>query len=266
MRISMKHSILGFLLAMSSLVFAAEVSPSQIGIMVMHGKSGMPTKFVSEFASYMESKGYIVANLEMPWSKDRQYDVSVDEARKEIETTLQKLRDKGALKVFISGHSQGGLAALTFGGKQKVDGIIAIAPGGNVSNKIVQENLGSDVARAQELLLEGKGDKRETFYDYEGHKGKFAVTTSAKNYASWFDPEGAMNQRKAILAINPDIPVFYIVPTDDMKPLLRVKQIMFDLLPKNPNTVLYEPNANHTGAPNESKKAVSEWMEAIVKL
>jgi predicted N-acetyltransferase YhbS len=34
----------------------------------MHGKGGSPTKYVSDLASSLKDEGYLVANLEMPWS------------------------------------------------------------------------------------------------------------------------------------------------------------------------------------------------------
>lgn len=74
MHSAIKHCIVGFLLIMGLLLFTTEVIPSQIGIMVMHGKGGMP------------------------WSKERHYDVSVDEARKEIKPHFKSCVTKGRSK------------------------------------------------------------------------------------------------------------------------------------------------------------------------
>jgi triacylglycerol esterase/lipase EstA (alpha/beta hydrolase family) len=90
----------------------AKAPSSAIGVVVMHGKGGSPAGRVSTLASSLERKGYLVANLEMPWSARREYDVGVDVAESEIEAALASLRAKGANKVFVAGHSQGGLFAL----------------------------------------------------------------------------------------------------------------------------------------------------------
>ena len=50
-------------------------------------------------------------------------------------------------------HGKGGLFALYFGGKQLVDGIIAIAPGGDVSNTVFREKLGASVDLARTAPL-----------------------------------------------------------------------------------------------------------------
>jgi len=139
------------------LTVAAETAPSKIGIVIMHGKGGSPTKHVTELASSLEQKGYLVANLEMPWSGKREYDINVSAAVKEVESALDTLRSKGAQKLFVAGLSQGGLFAIYFGGKQAVDGIIAIAPGGNVGNPTYREKLGESVDLARKLITGGEG-------------------------------------------------------------------------------------------------------------
>lgn len=99
----------------------------------------------------------------MPWSGRRAHDVSVSVAEKEVEAALDVLRSKGAKKLFVAGHSQGGLFALYFGTKHIVDGIIAIAPGGNVSNPVILEKLGASVELARTLIAGEKAMKRQNF-------------------------------------------------------------------------------------------------------
>lgn len=250
--------LLVLLMAIPSLL-AEQIVPSKIGIIVMHGKGGMPSKHVLEMATALEAKGYLVANIEMPWSKNRDYDVDVESAYKEIELALNGLRSKGAQKLFIAGHSQGGLFALSSGSRVMSDGIIAIAPGGNVGNALYKEKLGDVISDAQKLVEQGRGNEKTTLFDFEGAKGRYAIATTPRVYLSWFDPDGAMNQEKAIKKINPDIPILFIAPTADYPGLLKVKQMMFDALPKNPKTKLYEPSANHIGAPSASIEEIMQW-------
>ena len=72
-----------------------------------------------------------------------------------------------------------------------------------------------------------------------------------------------MNQTKAAKGMNPAVPVLYIGPTNDYPGLLRIKQTMFDALPKNPRTKLYEPNSNHLNAPSASIKEIVEWTTTV---
>jgi pimeloyl-ACP methyl ester carboxylesterase len=244
----------------------AQTPSSGIGIVIMHGKGGSPAKHVADLASSLEGKGYLVANLEMPWSGRRAYDASVSVAEKEVEAALDALRGKGAKKLFVVGHSQGGLFALYFGTKHIVDGIIAIAPGGNVSSPAFLEKLGASVELARTLIAVAKGEEKTKFYDYEGTRGIFAVTTTPSIYLSWFDPGGAMNQTMAVKTMNPRVPVLYIGPTGDYPGLLKVKQSMFDSLPRNPLTKLYEPDSSHLNAPSASLDEIVRWTTGVANM
>jgi pimeloyl-ACP methyl ester carboxylesterase len=241
----------------------AETSSQNIGIVVMHGKGGSPTKFVSELASSLASQGYLVANLEMPWSGKRDYDVSVAAAEQEVESALSSLRERGAKKLFVAGHSQGGLFTLYFGNKHVVNGVVAIAPGGNVASQLFRDKLGDSVAQAKKLVAEGRGDEKAGLSDFESSKGAYPVVSPPAAYLTWFDPDGAMNQMKAVRNISPAVPVLFIVPTNDYPGLRRIKQEMFDALPKNPQTKLYEPGASHIQAPSASVSEIVEWTRSV---
>ena len=245
--------------------FAAnDAAPAlKIGIVIMHGKGGTPTRNVAELASALEAKGYLVANLDMPWSARREYDTSVSAAEAEVEAALATLRSKGASRVFVTGHSQGGLFTLYFANKHVVDGIIAIAPSGNVGGNVFQEKLGATVADARKMIAEGKGNEKARFSDYEGSKGLTPVTTTAALYFDWFNPDGSMNQVAATKNVNPRIPVLFIAPKADYPGLIKLKQEMFNALPANPLTVLYEPDATHVGAPSASIAEIIRWTTDI---
>ena len=241
----------------------AQTPAPKIGIVIMHGKGGSPTKYVGELAQALEGKGYLVANLEMPWSGKRDYDAGVAAADQEVETALAAMRGKGAQKVFVAGHSQGGLFALHFGDAHVVDGIIAIAPGGNVASPLVRNKLGDSVAQARQLIAAGKGEEKTRLQDFEFSKGTYPIVTTPKLYLDWFDPSGAMNEVKAAKTMNPATPVLYVAPTQDYPGLRRIKQLMFGSLPANPLTKLYEPDASHVEAPTASIDEIVAWTSAV---
>ncbi|MEW6409731.1 MAG: alpha/beta fold hydrolase [Nitrospirota bacterium] len=243
----------------------AAQSPSPgIGIVIMHGKGGSSTKYVSDLASSLEEKGYLVANLEMPWSGRREYDVNVDAATKEVQSALDTLRSRGAKKLFVVGHSLGALFALYYAGKHLVDGVIAIAPGGSVSTPIYREKLGESVELARSLVTEGKANEKTRFTDYEGARGTYPVTTTPVAYLSWFDPDGAMSLIRVVKAMNPKIPVLYVAPKGDYPILLKAKQLIFSSLPAHPLTKLYEPDSTHLDAPSTSRDEILRWTTEVV--
>ena len=236
---------------------------NHIGIVLMHGKGGSPGRHVSGLASQLQEQGFLVANLEMPWSGRRAYDVPVAAAEQEVETALGALRAQGATKLFVAGHSQGGLFALHFGNAHRVDGVVAIAPGGNVGSALFREKLADDLAKAQQLIAAGKGQEKASLADFEGSKGAYPVSSAPADYVSWFEPDGAMNQLLAVQNFNPQIPVLFIAPLHDYAGLLKVKQQMFDALPKNPLSRLYEPDSSHLDAPSASSSEIAAWCKLV---
>jgi len=250
-------------------IFAAppaisQAGDSKVGIVVMHGKSGSPARLVSELASALDRDGILVANLEMPWSGRRQYDVNVSAAEAEVDAALSSLRSKGAQKLFVAGHSQGGVFALYYGSKHPVNGIIAIAPGGDPDSPVFRDRLGSTVALARKLVADGKGEEKAELSDFEGSRGLFTVNAAPSVYLTWFEPDGAMNQLRAMRSIDRTIPVLYIVPTNDYPGLLQLKNL-FGYLPRNPHTRLYEPRASHREAPSASSREIAAWTAAVAK-
>jgi pimeloyl-ACP methyl ester carboxylesterase len=199
----------------------------------------------------------------MPWSARRNYPGPVAVAEQELAAALKAMRDKGAQKLFIAGHSFGGLFAMHFAGRQDVDGVIAMAPGGNVGNRIFREKLGDSVERARQLVAAQKGNEPARLSDYEGSRGLYPITTIPAAYLSWYEPDGAMNQSRIVKAVKAQIPVLYIVPQNDYPGLLSVKQRMFDALPAHAHTRLYEPDANHLGAPAAARDEIVRWIMQV---
>lgn len=251
------------LLLLTTALLVGAPALAQTGIVIMHGKGGSPDRLVSDLAAGLAGKGMLVANLEMPWSGKRHYDKDVAAAEQEVTAALAGLRSKGAKKLFVAGHSQGAVFALHYASKHPLDGLIIIAPGGNVATNFYQQQVGASVSRARSLVASGKGDERGAFDEYEGGKGNWTVNTTAAIYLTWFDPDGAMNQEKSSRALPQSLPVLHVAPNSDYPALLRAKQAMFAALPKNPLTRLYEPDADHRGAPRASIDEIVRWTNEV---
>ena len=251
--------------ALTTALFATPVSAQQaptIGIVVMHGKGGGPGGLVKPLADGLEARGFRVANLQMPWSRDRKYDVDVAAAVSEVNAAVSDLRSKGAVKVFVAGHSQGAVFALHYATREKIDGLIIIAPGGDVASSFFRQQVGRSVSRAKDQIAAGKGGETGDYDESEGGKNWTVRTTSAI-YFSWFDPDGAMNQLKSSAALPKTLPVLHVAPTSDYPALLRTKQEMFSALPDHPLKRLHEPNSDHRNAPRDALDGITAWIGEI---
>jgi hypothetical protein len=57
--------------------------------------------------------------------------------------------------------------------------------------------------------------------------------------------------------------VLFIAPKNDYPALQRIKQMMFDALPKNALTRMYEPQSSHLDAPSASLDEIVRWTGEV---
>ncbi len=255
--------LLLFAAVLSGISLPGRAQTPLMGIVIMHGKGGLPSGLVKPLADGLQNRGYRVASLEMPWSGQRHYNKDVAAAEQEVTAALDDLRSKGATKLFVAGHSQGAVFALHYAGRHPLDGLVIIAPGGDVSTRFYRQQVGASVARARSLVASGKGNERGEFDEFEGGRGNWAVNTTAAIYLTWFDPDGAMNQEKSSRALPKSLPVLHVAPASDYPALLRAKQSMFNALPDHPLKKLHEPNADHRSAPAASVDEIARWIAEV---
>jgi pimeloyl-ACP methyl ester carboxylesterase len=169
-----------------------------------------------------------------------------------VSASIKALRQSGASRIFLAGHSQGAVFAIHYATKHPLDGLVLIAAGGSVATPFYRKQIGASVDRARQLVAEGKGKVPGEFEEFEGGKGHWNVRTTAETYLSWFDAGGAMNLMKSAAALPKNLPVLQVTPTGDYPALLRAKQELFDALPAHPLKRLHEPVSNHRNAPRDA--------------
>lgn len=233
-----------------------------IGVITLHGKGGGPGGLIKPLADGLAAKGFSVMNLDMTWSNKRRYDKDVNSAIEEVRAAAEQLRGKGAKAVFVAGHSQGAVFAIHYATRHKVDGLVIIAPGGDVSTSFYRQQVAADVSKAREMVNAGKGGEVGEFDEVEGNQ-RWTVRTTAATYLEWFDPEGAMNQLKSSAALPRTLPVLHVAPRSDYPSLLRAKQEMFSALPDHPLRRLHEPSSNHRNAPRDSVDEIAGWITEV---
>ena len=100
----------------------------------------------------------------MPWAKNRIYDASFEEAMAEIDRHVDALRQKGATLVVVAGQSLGANAALGYAAsRERVGGIIALAPAYNPELQAFARRMGAEVRRARAMVADGKGKRSRPF-------------------------------------------------------------------------------------------------------
>lgn len=239
--------------------FAAD---KDVGIVLLHGKwDRQPTNVVG-LARQLEAQGFQVATPTMPWSGNREYDVSYPRALDEVASAAKSLRDNGAKYVVIGGLSFGANAALAYAGNGKaVDALFLLSPGHTPYAGRMRAAVEGSVTKATEMIKSGAGSDRAWFADLNQGQTK-QVRVSAESYFSYFDPEGFAAMPKMAAAIPNPIPVFLAVGSTD--PMSAVaEETIFARSPKHPKSVFTVVGADHIGLATVISPALIAWLKSL---
>lgn len=234
----------------------------KVGLVYMHGKLVNPPVH-QDFLRLLESKGFLVSTPEMPWSKSRVYDKPYAEALNEIDAAVTALRNQGAKRVIVGGHSMGGNAALYYGTERKVDGLLLLAPAHIPQSDLFRNAFAESVARAKGQAASGKGEERASFDDMElSGGGSYTVKTSAVAYLSYFDPESAANMECTVVKLAPGIPLLMVVSSNENPDIRAIEDRIYPAIAGNKKK-LVEVSAPHRQVPTAAQDDVANWLDTF---
>ena len=237
--------LFGLVAALASQI--ASAAGEDLGVVLLHGKGGSPTGYIRELASALQAKGYLVSTPTMPWAKNRIYDASFEEAMAEIDREVDALHQKGAKLVVVGGQSLGANAALGYAAsRDRIGGIIALAPAHNPESPAFARRLGSDLQRAKAMVAAGKGKEKQGFSDLNQGQS-LQVTATAEVYVSWFDPDGLAVMPRSAASIKNAHPLLFVVGSGDRS--APPKDYIFDKAPAHPKSKYATLTADHFTAP-----------------
>ena len=239
----------------------APAAGNDLGAVLLHGKGGSPSGYIYELASALQSKGYLVSTPTMPWSQNRIYDASFEEAMHEIDQEIDSLRQKGAKFVVLAGHSLGANVALGYGSlRGSVGGVIALAPAHTPELQGFVKRVGQDVNRARVLVEAGKGKEKHRFSDI--NQGRvFQVTATPEVYLSWFDPDGPAVMPKSAASFKVPTPLLLVVGSNDRT--AQGKDYIFDKAPSHAKSKFVSVTADHFTVPSAAIGEVVTWLSAL---
>lgn len=259
----MRVAAILFVFIMALAGHGARAGNNELGLLLMHGKGGSPSGYISELVTALQAKGYLVSAPALPWSKERIYDASYDDAMGEIEREVQSLRSKGAKLVVVGGHSLGANAALGYGAlRGGIDGIIALAAAHSPESPIYAKRLGGEVSRARSLVASGKGKDRQRFSDL--NQGTLVeVTASAEVYLSWMAPEGHAVMPRSAASFKAPTPLLFINGLSDRT--ASGKEAIFDKAPPHPKSKFVTVGSDHFGVPSVAIVEVTAWLDSLLQ-
>ncbi len=255
-----------------STIFASTPAEAQqqqrIGVLMLHGKNPGSSQDPSfaPLKTTLQREGWLVTLPDMPWSRFRYIDGHWDKAMAEIAGHIKTLRDNGATKIVVIGHSIGVPAALSHAARGgDVQALVLLAPGHVPKNyynlgfgKVVRDSV--DEARAQ--VAAGKGDTTERFNDI--NQGRpLTVVATAKNFLSYFDPMSDAEMGVTAPRVPATTPVMTAIGENDS--LFRfIRAYYVDKLPANPKNKFLEVGGGHTDTPRMASDEIIQWIKTAV--
>lgn len=264
-----RRCLIALVAALIGAVPLAEAAPAAnlhgLGVVFLHGKGSWAGGFDGGILGTLADEGAVVAKPEMPWSFNRRYDATYEQAMTEIDGEVAKLKAKGAERIVIVGHSLGANAALGYAARHpELAGVVALAPGHLPEVDPLRGYVSDAVAQAEALIAEGKGNVRRRFPDMaEG----IPLTTTATPivYLSMFDPNGPAVIPKNAAAIGASahpMPVLWVAgkldPIDRRGP-----EYAYDAAAKNPKSRYIEVFAGHLTTPLVAHGKVVAWINSL---
>lgn len=248
------------LLFITTPLYAAE----RLGVVLMHGKDGTshPNSPIGKLASYLEENGILVIAPEMPWSRDRGLDKTYEASMQEIDVAVAELKNQGATRIVVGGHSMGANAALGYSARRKgLTGIMAIAPGHSPELSGFQDRVDNDWQRAKAMIDEGRGNETAGFSDINQGKS-FQRKTSALIYLSWFDPEGPAIMPVNITKLQSGTALLWIIGERD-RMYDRGEEYAFSKAPDNAHNQYVVVKGGHFVTPIKGKEEILEWLRSL---
>jgi pimeloyl-ACP methyl ester carboxylesterase len=252
----MRTLVLAVVLTAAMSVAAAQ---ERIGVVLLHGKQSAPEQH-EPLASAMAAAGFPVERPEMCWSGRRIYDRDYPGCLRDIDSAIDRLRQRGVTAWVIAGHSLGANGALAYGARNTVKGVVALAPGHRPEVLARRSRIVEDLERARSLIAEGRGERPTSFTDYNGPLA-ITVTATPAAYFSFFAPDSP-----AVMPANAarlKAPLLYVVGSDD--PLQRGPDEIFAKAPPHPLNRCVTVRAGHFDTSEAAAGPVVEWLRQLVQ-
>lgn len=246
---------------------AAEAN--ETGVVLLHGNKNA-TKYISPLVKQLKKAGIQVISPEMTWSEKRKWDASFSDTMAEIDSAVASLKEKGATKIFVGGHSTGASAAVAYSTEHKdIAGLLLIAPAHTSEIENSQEQLAANVELAKQKIAGGEESKKIKFKskictdvirEKQITKKKYwYLNTTPKIYLSHFDPDFKDLLADNIQKTDSGTAVLWIAGKYDSWTKGNGEEV-FGKAPSNPQNKYIVVGGGHLDTPRKGKKEIVSWV------
>ncbi len=232
----------------------------RLGIVLLHGKDGTArAKSPIGRLAYTLGGSYRVVTPDMPWSRFKRFDRTLEASFEMIDEAVAKLKRGGATRIVVGGHSLGANVALAYAGRRTgLAGIVMIAPGHRPDAMRANDDA---LAAARTLIAEGRPDARVAIRDFnQGRRSERSLPAAVA--LSWFSPDGLAVMQNTAPDVSPGTPVLWIIGRQD--PLLPWgRSLIYDRLPDHPKNAYVVVPGGHMATPTRGAERIGNWLRGL---
>ena len=252
-------------LCLAMLIGLADASVAgSIGIVLLHGKTGMPGQH-AKLAASLTAAGYAVEMPKLCWSRDRMFDKPYAACMSEVDAVVVRLKSAGANAIVVGGTSQGAVAAIDYAATHKgLAGVIAMSPAADPAELTKYPDFAAALNRARALAEAGKGGQVTHLDDLVSGGKHVSVETTPDIYLSFHDPRRPIATIKKLTAEDlPKLraPLLWVAGTND--PAQRNAANAFHAAPENKLSRYVTVDADHAGVPDVAAEPVIAWLKTL---
>jgi pimeloyl-ACP methyl ester carboxylesterase len=234
------------------------------GYLLLHGKNSGPNLSICSMnpvADRMKQQGLLYDHTTHSWGLGRVFQEPFERCLDDVAAGIQRLRNQGATRIHLVGHSLGGNVAFFFATRfSDFKSIVALAPAHNTH--ISRFNMWSQWSRNKaQSLLDAGNDAPADFIDVAMLE-TYIIQCVPSAYLSYLDPQGNTVMTKNVRRFQEPVHLFIGSGSNDMTQV-NVKELLFDPARKTSASQLVETGDDHlTVAINTYEKWV-RWCEDL---
>lgn len=241
---------------------ASSADLEDLAVVFLHGKGAWAGAFDGGLVNFLHKEGAMVAAPELPWSFGRIYDATYQDAMREIDVAVAKLKAKGRrTQVVVIGHSLGANAAIGYAASHgPLAAVVAIAPSHLPEIEEMRRLTHDARVEAARLVAAGQGNVPHAFPD-EIQSVPTSVMATPFVYLSMFDPDGPAVIPKNAAAM-PGIPVLWVSGRFDQSAAPGGNYAPA-LVAKNPKSRYVEVPAGHLSVAWTARTMIIDWLKSL---
>lgn len=239
------------------------------GFIILHGKHSGPD-WAEDCALFNLSQHLKQSSLvdfqTYPWGvvkvEDKHYFRKFEDCLDQIDQAITTLRNNGATKIFLVGHSMGGNASLFYATQRNnFNGIVLLAPAHNTHLPFFAKMHEWSVNKARDLMSMGLGAQVSHFADLDSMGSIEILEVPAENYYSMLNKDGNANMQTNSRLIKQPINVLCISGTRD-KTQAEIPNTVWNHINKSDKSKFLQTNDDHSQVCMRFAE-ILDWVDTI---